>query len=114
MKFFKMMMLVMAGILLSACSESDDHGHPHNADGGHSQEATAEEHGHEHGEDTHAHDAPETEAMYGDEADAPVTESEPHAHGEDTHTHEMEEEHHHGEGEEAEEHSHDDEPPHDH
>lgn len=119
MNVFKLMFFLAVGVLLSACGESDEHGHAHDADGGHPQEAAAEdqEHGHEHGDDTHSHDAPETEAMYGDEAESPAepatTESEPHAHGEDTHTHEESADHH-DEAEAGDEHSHDDEPPHDH
>lgn len=115
MNVFRLMLFITAGVLLSACGESDDHGHEHDAEGGHSNEAAAEEHGHEHGDNTHAHDAPETEPMYGDEAesaaDATAVESEPHEHGADTHTHEEPAEH---DAAAEEEHSHDDEPPHDH
>lgn len=47
------------------------------------------DHGHAHGEGTHTHDAPDTQALYGDEAaragDAAAGRE--HPHGDETHTH---------------------------
>jgi len=63
-------LLLSAG--LAGCGESDDHGHPHD---GAAEDATHahDEGAHSHdGEAAHAHDEPETEAFYGDEADAPA------------------------------------------
>ena len=101
------LLILLFTLGLTAC---DDHGHDHN-DGGHSHDHTAEastqpassdDHGHAHadGEADHNHDTPETEAFYGEEANAPIAEgamtseedsvqnlSEPHDHGEGEHDH---------------------------
>ncbi len=62
--------------LLSACGGPDDQGHPHDGDADHAHETAADDHGHDHdgGDHGHPHDdaAAETEAFYGEEADAPT------------------------------------------
>lgn len=96
-----LMIVALASIcLLGACGGNDsDRGHPHDdaAPASHaapSSDGDDAEHGHAHGDDTHSHDRPETEAFYGDEAtnqteDAGV-DANGHAHGDDTHTHDGE------------------------
>lgn len=59
--------LLLLAFSLAACSEeADDHGHAHD-DG--SAEHQAHDDGHSHDDDAdHEHQAPQTEAYYGDEA----------------------------------------------
>lgn len=87
LKLFAMAAAVAA---ITACS-GEEHGHPHDEDGGHPTEEQ-----HEHGEGTHEHDEnqPETEAYYGDEKAEPASVTEETGKKEeDTHTHENGEEH---------------------
>lgn len=90
-------LLVSAG-LLAGCSDADDHGHPHNGDeahehaeGDHSHDGEAP---HEHEGGDHSHDGPETEAYYGDEADASSSEEMPMEAASDHHEHSDHQEHH--------------------
>lgn len=88
--------------LLGACGGNDSgHGHPHDdtAPVPHAAENSVgdgAEHGHAHGDDTHSHDGPETEAFFGEDATIPsedaIVNDNGHAHGEDTHTHDGDEE----------------------
>ncbi|MEX2257936.1 MAG: hypothetical protein WD672_04430 [Woeseia sp.] len=98
MKYAFLIILALASIsLLSACGgTASDHGHPHDeaSPATHAAERSAAddvEYGHGLGDDTHSHDAPETEAFYGDDAtnasENAVVDDNGHAHGEDTHTH---------------------------
>ena len=77
--FFKSSLLLALFGLLAACGQADEHGHAHDGDADHAHEAAADDHGHAHdGEDhghahdDHAHEAPQTEAFYGDQADEPA------------------------------------------
>lgn len=82
--------------LLVACSGEDDHGHPHPGGGHPPAVQSSSEHSdsaeHSHGDDTHTHGAPETEAFYGDET-APATDTaapavaEEHVHDGSAHDH---------------------------
>lgn len=67
-------------------AHEDGAAHTHEAEATVAEEGSAE--GHAHGADTHAHDAPETEAFYGDEAATEEpSENDEHAHGDKTHSH---------------------------
>lgn len=86
------LLFVMTGALGACGAGEGEHGHAH--DGGaphaHGPETSAapddSEQGHAHGEDTHTHDVPDTQAFYGEEA-AAAGDGHEHPHGDEVHTH---------------------------
>lgn len=73
-------------------SHAHDGGEPHAHEPASSPPANDTGEGHAHGEDAHTHDgASETQAFYGDEADASeeVAAGHKHPHGDESHTHDQ-------------------------
>ncbi|WP_157672126.1 hypothetical protein [Cellvibrio sp. PSBB006] len=90
-RLVKGLFIVMTGVMLAACSPDkqtgDDHGHPHGSGADHQAHG---DDSHDHGDGMHTHeDAPETEAFYGDEAEAAEAPSitDEHTHSSDAHEH---------------------------